>query len=95
MAFSTKIKGHHHLQGNVQVYNVRIPAVLASLFGHNLCRNEGQVGAEIELWRLGKMARWIRKDWKVQGTLRKLNPGFPAVLDPIRTLELQNNVHPG
>ena len=23
MAFSTKIKGHHHLQGNVQVYNVR------------------------------------------------------------------------
>ena len=25
MAFSTKIKGHHHLQGNVQVYNVRIP----------------------------------------------------------------------
>ena len=21
MAFSTKIKGHHHLQGNVQVYN--------------------------------------------------------------------------
>ena len=25
MAFSTKIKGNHHLQGNVQVYNVRIP----------------------------------------------------------------------
>ena len=25
-AFSTKIKGNHHLQGNVQVYNVRIPA---------------------------------------------------------------------
>ena len=25
MAFSTKIKGHHHLQGNVQVYNLRIP----------------------------------------------------------------------
>ena len=25
MAFSTKIKGHHHLQGNVQVYNVRMP----------------------------------------------------------------------
>ena len=25
MAFSTKIKGHHHLQGNVQVYHVRIP----------------------------------------------------------------------
>ena len=24
MAFSTKIKGTHHLQGNVQVYNVRI-----------------------------------------------------------------------
>ena len=24
MAFSTKIKGNHHLQGNVQVYNVRI-----------------------------------------------------------------------
>ena len=26
MAFSTKIQGNHHLQGNVQVYNVRIPA---------------------------------------------------------------------
>ena len=26
MAFSTKINGSHHLQGNVQVYNVRIPA---------------------------------------------------------------------
>ena len=25
MAFSTKIKGNHHLQGNAQVYNVRIP----------------------------------------------------------------------
>ena len=25
MAFSTKIKGHHHVQGNVQVYNARIP----------------------------------------------------------------------
>ena len=23
--FNTKIEGHHHLQGNVQVYNVRIP----------------------------------------------------------------------
>ena len=23
--FNTNIKGHHHLQGNVQVYNVRIP----------------------------------------------------------------------
>ena len=28
MAFSTKIKGHHHLQGNVQVYNVRIPVLV-------------------------------------------------------------------
>ena len=25
VVFSTKIKGNHHLQGNVQVYNVRIP----------------------------------------------------------------------
>ena len=25
--FSTKIKGNHHLQGNVQVYDVRIPAL--------------------------------------------------------------------
>ena len=25
MAFSTKIKGNHYLQGNVQVYTVRIP----------------------------------------------------------------------
>ena len=25
MAFSTKLTGNHHLQGNVQVYNVRIP----------------------------------------------------------------------
>ena len=27
-AFSTKIKGNHHLQGNVQLYNVRIPVCL-------------------------------------------------------------------
>ena len=27
MAFSAKIKGNHHLQGNVQVYNVRIPVL--------------------------------------------------------------------
>ena len=25
VAFSTQVKGNHHLQGNVQVYNVRIP----------------------------------------------------------------------
>ena len=25
MAFSTKIKGNHHLQGNVQAYNIRMP----------------------------------------------------------------------
>ena len=25
--FNTKIKRNHHLQGNVQVYNLRIPAV--------------------------------------------------------------------
>ena len=31
MAFSIKIKGNHHLQGNVQVYNVRIP-VLVGVF---------------------------------------------------------------
>ena len=31
MAFSTKIKGHHHLQGNVQVYNLRIPERVALL----------------------------------------------------------------
>ena len=29
MAFSTKIKGNHHLQGNVQVHNVRIPEAIA------------------------------------------------------------------
>ena len=28
MFFSAKMKGHHHLQGNVQVYNVRIPVFL-------------------------------------------------------------------
>ena len=31
VAFSTNIKGTHHLQGNVQVYNVRIP-VWGSVF---------------------------------------------------------------
>ena len=31
MAFSTKIKGTHHLQGNVQVYNVRIPVSFMTL----------------------------------------------------------------
>ena len=30
LLFSTTIKGNHHLQGNVQVYNVRIPVVLSS-----------------------------------------------------------------
>ena len=33
MDFSTKIKGHHHLQGNVQVYNVRIPVFLCHKTG--------------------------------------------------------------
>ena len=28
MAFSTKTKGNHHLQGNVQAYNVRIPVLV-------------------------------------------------------------------
>ena len=32
VAFSTQIEGNHHLQGNVQVYNVRIPAQVASDF---------------------------------------------------------------
>ena len=27
LAFSTQAKGSHHLQGNVQVYNVRIPVI--------------------------------------------------------------------
>ena len=31
MAFSTKIRGTHHLQGNVQVYNVRTPAFILQL----------------------------------------------------------------
>ena len=30
--FSNKIKGHHHLQGNVQVHNVRIPVVSLAVF---------------------------------------------------------------
>ena len=34
MFCSTKIKGTHHLQGNVQVYNVRIP--------ENTVRKEGE-----------------------------------------------------
>ena len=28
VAFSSKMKGHHHLQGSVQVYDVRIPVIL-------------------------------------------------------------------
>ena len=32
MAFSTKMRGNHHSQGNVQVYNVRIP-VTDNTFG--------------------------------------------------------------
>ena len=31
MAVSTKIQGTHHLQGNVQVYNVRIPVMCATI----------------------------------------------------------------
>ena len=30
MAFSTKLTGSHHLQGNVHVHNVRIPVVSAA-----------------------------------------------------------------
>ena len=30
MAFSTKIKGNHNLQGNVQVFHVRIPAIVSA-----------------------------------------------------------------
>ena len=38
MAFSTKIKGHRHVQGNVQVYNVRIPVAIVAYLGL-LCRD--------------------------------------------------------
>ena len=31
MAFSTKMRGNHHLQGNVQVYNLRIPDIYVSM----------------------------------------------------------------
>ena len=34
---STKIKGNHHIQGNVQVYNVRISAYLRPI-GRPICR---------------------------------------------------------
>ena len=37
MAFSTKIKGNHHLQGNVQVYNVSIPFGVNLAFTHLVC----------------------------------------------------------
>ena len=30
--FSTKLEGNHHLQGNVQLYNVRIPDIRDSYF---------------------------------------------------------------
>ena len=41
MAFSTKINGNHHLQGNVQVYNVRIPDVPRKYFNDTV---------QAELW---------------------------------------------
>ena len=54
MAFSTKIKGNHHLQGNVQVYNVRIPVCTT--------RNQGLVllfkGAKINTWVME--GSWLR-----------------------------------
>ena len=35
MAFATKMKGHHHLQGNVQVYDVGMPVEpLTSVLSH-------------------------------------------------------------
>ena len=32
MAFSAKIRGTHHVQGNVQVYNLRIPVKAPSIW---------------------------------------------------------------
>ena len=43
-----KIKGNHHLQGNVQVYNVRIPAKGEPL--HRLDRNGTSDAMEKRRW---------------------------------------------
>ena len=61
MAFPTKMKGNHHLQGEVQVYNVRIPVsvglychpelgfALHSVTWHPLT-GEGADGEEARTW---------------------------------------------
>ena len=46
-AFSAKIKGHHHLQGNVQVYNVRISVVSR---GFALGKASGRVARLPPFW---------------------------------------------
>ena len=46
--FNTKIKGNHHLQGNVQVYNVRIPVLLQ----RNAPEGEGGGGSNRRLMQL-------------------------------------------
>ena len=60
MFFSTKIKGNHHLQGDVQVYNVRIPVVG---FQKKECPT---------LWRLKGNRRKLvgsKREWSVQKLL--------------------------
>ena len=44
MAFSAKIKGSHHLQGNVQVYNIKIPVGGRTSRGEQLTAAGGDSG---------------------------------------------------
>ena len=66
MAFSTKIKGNHHLQGNVQVYNVRIPALLLESFSRK-CGRAGK--SEVNL----NLVISFRSDWRSHSPRRRLN----------------------
>ena len=65
MAFSTKIKGHHHLQGSVQVYNVRIPVWTGALAKIKLGTSPpfGRAGRLCGAWRrlfAAESRRWPR-----------------------------------
>ena len=58
MAFSTKIKGNHHLQGNVQAYNVRIPALEPPQVGTHRNASELRLRAAQVMSALERSRQW-------------------------------------
>ena len=70
---NTKIKGHHHLQGNVQVYNVRMPGLIRGYvksYGHKAKLRSGNHVDPLALANVGKPAKV--KSFKRSGLLGPL-----------------------